>query len=91
MKQYIKGDHIIVEFDNGSKFQYLQSEKSEDAIKDIVENTPPNPILELQKQVNTLGQELAQAKVENIKKDNIINTLGQELAQIKIQLVGGDQ
>ncbi|WP_142413050.1 XkdW family protein [Hathewaya massiliensis] len=85
MKQYIEGDYLITEYESGAIIKVLQGQEP----KEVIPELPKNPILELQKQVDTLGQELAQSKVENVKKDNIINTLGQELAQVKIQLAGG--
>lgn len=86
-KQYTEGEYLITEYKSGAIIKVLQGDEPSEVIPEL----PKNPIIELQKQVDTLGQELARSKVENIKKDNIINTLGQELTQVKIQLAGGNK
>ncbi|MGU9539270.1 hypothetical protein ACQX0N_09850 [Clostridium tepidum] len=85
--QHIKDGFIFYEYENGAYIKAPISKEPEDVIPEL----PKNPIIELQKQVDTLGQELAKAKIENVKKDSIINTLGKELTQIKVQLVGGNK
>ncbi|WP_050608222.1 XkdW family protein [Clostridium niameyense] len=86
-KQYVKDEFLFIEYDSGASVKVPFQKEPSEAIREL----PKNPILELQKQVNALGKELSQAKVENIKKDSIINTLGKELAQVKIQLAGGNK
>lgn len=87
MKQYIQNGYLITEYDNGATVKVLQSDEP----KEVIPELPKNPIIELQSKVDSLGQELAKAKVENVKKDNIINTLGKEIAQLKIQVSGGNK
>lgn len=83
--QYVEDDYLITEYESGAIIKVLQGDDPVEVIPEL----PKNPIIELQKQVDTLGQELTKSKIENVKKDSIINTLGKELAQIKIQLTGG--
>ncbi|EPY2275494.1 XkdW family protein [Clostridium sporogenes] len=86
-RQYVEDEYLITEYENGTVIKVLQDQEPSEVIPEL----PKNPILELQKQVDTLGQELTKSKIENVKKDSIINTLGQELTQIKIQLAGGNK
>ena len=85
MKKYIDNGQLVIEYESGAVIRLPELMEVDDAIPEL----PKNPILELQKQVDALGQELTKSKIENVKKDSIINTLGQELAQVKIQLAGG--
>ncbi|EPY2273800.1 XkdW family protein [Clostridium sporogenes] len=92
LKEYIKDNMIIREISmDGKTVSHIVHTPIEKETEGEVIELPKNPILELQKQVDTLGQELTKSKIENVKKDSIINTLGKELAQIKIQLAGGNK
>lgn len=44
-------------------------------------------ITEIQANINSLGEQLAQEKLKNIQKDATISQLGQELASIKLELI----
>mgnify|MGYP000945577345 CR=1 FL=1 len=37
--------------------------------------------------LQSLGQQLTQAKLSNIQKDAIINNLGQQMADLKLQVI----
>jgi hypothetical protein len=44
-------------------------------------------IVEIQENLNSLGEQLAQEKLKNIQKDTTISQLGQEIAKLKLEVI----
>lgn len=68
---------IRVGFDSEMKYSKEQG---------VYYNYVPRP-LNLEEQINSLGEQLTQEKLKNIQKDSAISQLGQELAKVKLEVI----
>lgn len=71
MKQYIKNNYLVTEYDSGAIVKVLQGDEP----KEVIPELPKNPILELEQENEKLKQELQQCQQSIIELTALASTV----------------
>lgn len=71
MKQYIKNNYLVTEYDSGAIVKVLQGDEP----KEVIPELPKNPILELKQENEKLKQELQQCQQSIIELTALASTV----------------